>query len=136
MSGAESDQIIHNVHLKCYVCGDNHMIKDCKMKSVKCFKSKTFGHYASKCTEANNSKSNQKMSSKKHNRFGKKSKPNKTVKYVDTSSENTEELGVHSVFTEDSGSLYVNINIEGKMVRVQVDTGSANTLFPESLYEN
>ena len=38
MSGAESDQRIHNVHykhLKCYRCGDNHMIKDCKMKSVK-----------------------------------------------------------------------------------------------------
>ena len=29
------------------------------------------------------------MSSNKQNRFGKKSKPNKTVKYVDTSSENT-----------------------------------------------
>ena len=41
MSGDESDQRIHNVHykhLKCYRCGDNHMIKDCKMKSVKCFK--------------------------------------------------------------------------------------------------
>ena len=39
------------------------------------------------------------------------------------------------MFTDDSGSLYVNINIEGKMVRMQVDTGSANTLLPESLYE-
>ena len=131
MSGAESDQRIHNVHykhLKCYRCGDNHMIKDCKMKSIKCFKCKTFGHYASNCSEANSSKSNQKMSSNKQNRFGKNSKPNKTVKYVDTSSENTEEFGVHSVFTDDSGSLYVNINIEGKMVRMQVDTGSAKTL--------
>ena len=138
MSGAESDQRIHNVHykhLKCYRCGDNHMIKDCKMKSVKCFKCKTFGHYASNCSEANSSKSNQKMSSNKQNRFGKNSKPNKTVKYVDTSSENTEEFGVYSVFTDDSGSLYVNINIEGKMVRMQVDTGSAKTLLPESLYE-
>ena len=51
------------------------------------------------------------MSSNKQNRFGKNSKPNKTVKYVDTSSENTEEFGVNSVFTDDSGSLYVNINI-------------------------
>ena len=62
MSGAESDQRIHNVHykhLKCYRCGDNHMIKDCKMKSVKCFKCKTFGHYASNCSEANSSKNNQ-----------------------------------------------------------------------------
>ena len=86
------------------------MIKDCKMKSVKCFKCKIFRHYASNCSEANSSKSNQKMSSKKQNRFGKNSKPNKTVKYVDTiySSENTEEFGVHYVFTDDSGSLYVN----------------------------
>ena len=29
----------------------------------------------------------------------------------------------------------MNIIIEGKMVRMQVDTGSANTLLPESLYE-
>ena len=35
---------------------------------------------------------------------------------------------------DDSGSLYVNKNIEGKMVRMQVDTGSAVTLFHESLY--
>ena len=60
---------------------------------------------------------------------------NKSGKYVDTSSENTEEFGVHSVFTDDSGSLYVNINIAGKMVRIQVDTGSANTLLQESLDE-
>ena len=75
------------------------------------------------------------MSCNKQNRFGKNSKPNKTVKYVDTSSVNTEDIGVHSVFTDDRGSLYVNINIEGKMVRMQVDTGSAKTLLPESLYE-
>ena len=69
---------------------------------MKCniFSCKTFGHYASNCSEEN---SNQKMSSNKQNRFGKKSKPNKTVKFVDTSSENTEEFGVHAVFTE---SLY------------------------------
>ena len=39
------------------------------------------------------------------------------------------------MFTDNSGSLHVNINIEGKMVRMQVDTGSAKTLLPESLYE-
>ena len=82
----------------------------------------------SSCSEANSSKSNQKMSSKK-------CKPNKTVKYVDISSENTEEFGVHDVFTDDSGSLYVNINIEGNMVHMQVDTGSAKALLPESSYE-
>ena len=63
MSGAESDQRIHNVHYKhpkCYRCGDNHMVKDRKMKSVKCFTCKTFGHYASNCSEANSSKSKQK----------------------------------------------------------------------------
>ena len=47
----------------------------------------------------------------------------------------TLEFGVHSVFTDDSDSLYVNISIECKMVRMQVDTGSAKTLLPESLYE-
>ena len=41
------------------------------MKSVKCFKYKTFGHYASNCTQVNSSKSNQKMSSETQNRFGK-----------------------------------------------------------------
>ena len=114
MSGADSDQRINHVdykHLKCKRCCDNHMIKDCKMKSVKCFKCKTFGHYASNSLEANCTKSNQKMSSNKQNRFGKKSKPNKKVKYVDTSSENTKEFGVHSVFTDDSDLLYVNIHI-------------------------
>ena len=44
------------------------------------------------------------------------------VKYAYTSCENTEEFGVHSVFTDDSGSLYVNINIEGRIVRMQLDT--------------
>ena len=95
MSSAESDQRIHNVHykhLKCYRCGDNHMIKDCKMKSVKCFKCKTFGYYASNCSEANSSNCNQKMSSNKQNRFVKKSKPNKTVKYVDTTSKTLKSL--------------------------------------------
>ena len=136
MPGAESDQRIHNVHykhLKCFRCGDNHMIKNCKMKSVKCFKCKPFGHYASNCSEAISSMSNQKMSSSKQNRFSKKNKPNKTVKYVDTSSENTEEFGVHFVFTDDSDSLYVNIN--SKTVRMQVDTGSAKSLLHESLYD-
>ena len=75
------------------------------------------------------------MNNNEQNRFGKKSKPNKAVKYDDTSSENTEEFAVYFVFTDDSSSLYVNINIEGKMVRIQVDTGSAKTLLPESLYE-
>ena len=45
MSGAESDQRVHNLHykhLKCNRCGDIYMIKDCKMKSVICFKCKTF----------------------------------------------------------------------------------------------
>ena len=39
MPGAELDQRIHYVHYKhrkYYRCGDNHLIKDCKMKSVKC----------------------------------------------------------------------------------------------------
>ena len=53
------------------------------------------------------------------------------MKYVDTSSENTEGFCVNSVFTGDSDSLYVNINIGIKMVLMQVDTGSVKTLLPE-----
>ena len=66
------------------------MIKDSKMTSVKYSSVKHLDIMPSNCSESNNSKSNQKMSSNKQDRFGIKSKPNKTVKYGDTSSENTE----------------------------------------------
>ena len=96
--------------LKCFHCGkSNHDFKKCKFKDFKCNKCNRKGHIARAC----------------------KSKVN--INLVDEG--NNEYIDMYSIDVSYVNPLFLNVNLGGKVVKMEVDTGAGVSCIPYSFYK-
>ena len=106
---------------ECYRCGEDHDPKKCRYLKAVCHSCNKVGHLARKCRSDNKKQWN---------------KPAQNITYV-TANTDTPELGVYTVGTcnvNGTKPMYVSLEVCGKSVKMQLDTGSAKSLIPESLH--
>ena len=134
---------------ECFCCAKkNHSSDKCFFRKSKCHGCQNYGHIIKKCPERldnKNSKNTRSSKSKGRDDKGKK-KPCrihnvKTDSEVESGSESQEEVmkTTWPVFTlADSERKYkelkVLVSIDGKPVNMEVDTGAAVSIMPESVW--
>jgi hypothetical protein len=108
----------------CYRCGDSHLANTCKFKSYKCNYCKRVGHLAKVC------------------------RSKQTTNYIEQNSEEVEDtetpesylhtLGMHNVPTTNgcSNPVEITVNIDGKDIAMEVDTGAAMSIVPQDVYQS
>ena len=107
----------------CFRCGrDDHLANDqnCRAKGAECRKCKRIGHYAKCCKSVG--------SEKMENR----------VKTVEQTSQDADEYNFEYVyFASNEGGIEFNIDVEinGKQVKMMIDTGCARTLVPKNWFK-
>ena len=107
----------------CGRCGrGNHDQNDCKFKSAKCHKCGKVGHIAPVCRS--------KASGRRH------SGPTKKTKWVSTtpavSNEDSSEENLYVIQSKSSPPYRVELQVSGHKLDMEVDTGAAVSLAPES----
>ena len=111
----------------CYRCGGNHNAYECKFKDAKCHFCKKKGHIAKKCR-------NKQDSDIKH--FAKKGSFNKKTNYVEAASSSEDELySTYAVGTDNTDPYKVNVNVNGKEIEMDIDTGSSVTVFNDTTHK-
>ena len=110
------------VYQPCYRCGGKHAPQVCRFKQENCHHCSKIGHIARMCR-------NKKL-------HGQTQYVQEEIKSEDDENEN-ELFGVYTVYTASDGKqgIALSMNIEGKMVDMQVDTGAAVTLVSEVVYK-
>ncbi|XP_062604323.1 uncharacterized protein K02A2.6-like [Saccostrea cucullata] len=116
---------------QCFRCGGKHDADTCKFKNTKCFKCDKIGHLAKKCRHE---RGNPKFNGKPTLYVNEDSKFDHSEEY------HHEEHSIYSVFNmETSGKTKdysVDLELGDKLVKFQIDTGSARTIVNESVYRN
>ncbi|XP_028403427.1 uncharacterized protein K02A2.6-like [Dendronephthya gigantea] len=146
----ESLHRLETVFPECFRCGKkNHVPDKCFFRKSKCHGCQNYGHIIKKCPERsgnNNWKKIRSGKSKGKDDKRKKKKPSgihnvKTDSDVESDCESQEEVmdTTWPVFMlTDSGrkqtELKVLVSIEGKPVTMEVDTGAAVSIMPESVW--
>ena len=108
-------------HEQCFRCGgNNHSGQSCKFKSAKCYRCSKIGHLASVCR----SKSERKKGS---------------VHNLHVSESSDDELGIYSLYSLDTnrpslGSYSVEMLINGKPCKMEVDTAADYSIMAHSVY--
>jgi hypothetical protein len=111
----------------CYRCGGNHNAYECKFKDAKCHFCKKKGHIAKKCW-------NKQDSDIQH--FAKKGSFNKKTNYVEAASSSENELySIYAVGTDKTDPYKVNVNVNGKEIEMDIDTGASVTVFNDTTYK-
>lgn len=144
--------------------GSNHVWFNCKFKTYKCNVCNKIGHLAKVCykkSSVNNERpSNSKCSNrstsksryKQNNKYGNKSKNVNSVNFENsvefvTSKSEESEIGLNVGERKHSFDLYklesvntvnqpfqLNINVDGKMVSAEIDTGAGRTVMAQPLF--
>ncbi|KAI4895153.1 hypothetical protein NFI96_009265 [Prochilodus magdalenae] len=117
----KTSQTGFKTHQTCYRCGGSHAAHVCRFKNEKCHHCSKVGHIARACREKKRSGQTQYVEEEK------------------TPNENggeSELFGMYSVYTTCNGQkgIMVDVEVEGKPVSMQLDTGAAVTLVPERVY--
>ena len=114
----------------CYRCGrSNHTPQNCRFINAKCHICNKIGHIAPVC------RSSQRSGAKRQDRQGRKRQPHKT-KYVAESAEDEEsggsdEFQLFTLETKSSQPITVDLQVEGKPLTMEVDTGAAVAIISE-----
>ena len=116
---------------KCYRClGKNHSPNDCYFKSTVCNRCQKTGHIQRACKEAG------KPGSRKKDR----KRNNKSVHQLNDSSDNSStesecfHLSMHSLLQKNSNAIWVEPKINGRKVKMELDTGSAVSVMPLDIF--
>ena len=130
---------------KCYRCGKrNHASDSCYFKQAKCHKCGTIGHIKSVCHKAPVSKQESQEPKKASRKEAKKKKQVKTLNCETDDSEEessfeddlvygTHLLGINRGAASDI--VYVSPLVEGKTLRMELDTGSAVSVISRDEYQ-
>ena len=133
---SSSSDAVHSVSdrkakSKCFRCGrTNHKAPQCRYKDTICSKCNKTGHLAKVCQ------------SKKDPAPSSSSTPKKQLPTHVVSEQPTDERNEYSLFTiqdtkgvkKKSDPLYVSVNMNGREVSMEIDTGSAVSIMAESKF--
>ena len=107
----------------CYRCGrTNHAAKDCRFVESICNFCNKKGHIAPACRK----------------KKADKRKPSKNTKHLTTTSDDSdaEEFNLHTVEFKTSQPIMVHLDVEGKSLPMELDTGAAFSVISETTYKS
>ncbi|XP_072044300.1 uncharacterized protein [Amphiura filiformis] len=113
----------------CYRCGEPHNANVCKYKTYKCNYCKKVGHLAKVCRKKQTSGTNyvdeQSMEEVEDNNG---TEMHETCNYLHT-------LGIHNLpGSNSSDPIMVTVDIDGKAIPMEVDTGAAMSIIPHDVF--
>ena len=125
----ETEMVVRTKEKVCYRCGKaGHQPSSCRFRAVKCYKCGKFGHISSVC-----------RSSTFQSRGNARQQAATLVQVQEEQSEREEEeLGLFSVNAVEvrSPPIEISVNINGKRVKMIVDTGASVSLISEEVYRS
>ena len=111
--------------VKCYRCGGNrHKPDDCPFRQQKCFNCNKIGHTQSVCKNKSQKKG-----------FKPKPKPKAVHCIDDDDYDDLDYVQVYSLSEFDNSALIIDVVVHGIPISMEVDTGSARTLIPKSIWQ-
>ena len=123
---AEVNKLTHNSRpaQSCYRCGKpGHTSSTCRFKEAICRKCGKKGHIARVCHSTNPRRPSQKKT--------------QHANWVENESENSDsDLPIHKVSARSTHPITVKLEIQGKPVLMEVDTGAAVSVISEETYRN
>ena len=115
----------------CYRCGgDSHTTHNCRVKDQTCYHCGKVGHISRVCRSKQQGKPKQTP----------KTPQNAQVHTVKSGYSETDEfedilsLKIHNVSNPSSNVIWVDLKVEGKPLKMELDTGSAVSIIPHDLY--
>lgn len=111
---------------ECYRCGEDHNPERCHFKTAVCYVCNKVGHLARKCRGNNRRNTSQSQMTKSQSQ---------NVRYVGVVADES-DIGIYTCDVGGAGAqpIFAEVDIGGNAVRMQVDTGAAKSLIPETLY--
>ena len=104
-----------------------HSEHECKFKDAKCHLCKKKGHIAKTCRNKQDSDIKD---------FAKKGSFNKKTNYVEAASSSEDELYfIYAVGANKTDPYTVNVNVNGKELEMDIDTGASVTVFNDNTYK-
>ena len=94
----------------CYRCGGQHKAEVCRFRTEKCRKCGKVGHIAKKC------------------------RSREMTHQVEEPEETLHLNGIHVVTKQKTRGYYVDVDIDGHKVTMQLDTGAAVSIIPDTIY--
>ncbi len=108
--GASNRPLVGETNKSCYRCGGHHRAEACRFRTAKCHKCGKIGHLAKKC----------------RSREG--------MHQIEEPDDVLNLNGIYAVTKSNKAEYTVDIEIEGHKVNMQLDTGAAVSIIPETLY--
>ena len=122
----------------CYRCGrTNHAAKDCRFKDAECHQCKKKGHIAAACRARPPPTSDRRGQRERQPNRRPRTQRTRWVAAGDreSGSSDNDELQLFAVCERSSRPFHTDVIVDGKMLRMEIDTGAAVSIISQSQQE-